>query len=274
MPSPFPGMDPYLEAADIWPDFHDRLAFQISVVLNAALPDPYYARLEMRQEVGIVTDGPATRARIVPDVTVVRRLRPGPAATAVLERPRRAPTESLHMVVEWDTIPHHFVEIRDPSRGHALVTLIEILSPSNKRRGPDRDTYIKKQCEIIESDASLVEIDLLRGGEHVLPHVSMINTIATLEPKPDYLVLVSTAWERARDGIGCGLYPIGLREMLPCIGVPLKADLPLVPLDLQDVVDLVYDGGPYRRGAVDYDGPPNPPLDGDDAAWSASVLSP
>jgi hypothetical protein len=53
MPSPFPGMDPYLEAPDIWPDFHDALAGEISSELNRTLPRPYYARLEMRPEVGI-----------------------------------------------------------------------------------------------------------------------------------------------------------------------------------------------------------------------------
>ncbi|MBV8077286.1 MAG: DUF4058 family protein, partial [Planctomycetaceae bacterium] len=59
MPSPFPGMDPYLEAPYIWPDFHDRLASEISGHLNQTLPNPYYARLEMRQELGIVEEGKA-----------------------------------------------------------------------------------------------------------------------------------------------------------------------------------------------------------------------
>ena len=72
MPSPFPGMDPYLEAPDIWPDFHDALAGEIRGALNQTLPAPYYARLEMRPEVGIVEDGGYTR-RIVPDVALVRR---------------------------------------------------------------------------------------------------------------------------------------------------------------------------------------------------------
>ena len=53
MPSPFPGMDPYLEAPSIWPDFHHKLAAELSTELNGSLPSPYYARLEMRQELGI-----------------------------------------------------------------------------------------------------------------------------------------------------------------------------------------------------------------------------
>jgi hypothetical protein len=69
MPSPFPGMDPYLEAPDIWPDLHEALAGEIRAELNLLLPPPYYARLEVRPEVGIVDDA-GTARRIVPDVTV------------------------------------------------------------------------------------------------------------------------------------------------------------------------------------------------------------
>src|SRR5438105_8209664 len=71
MSSPFPGMDPYLEAPDIWPDFHDAFAGEIRGALNQSLPLPYYARLEMRPEIGIVEDEGYER-RIVPDVAVVR----------------------------------------------------------------------------------------------------------------------------------------------------------------------------------------------------------
>ncbi len=71
MPSPFPGMDPYLEAPHIWPDLHDALAAEVRGELNRTLPSPYYARLEMRPELGIVEEG-HSRQRIIPDITVVR----------------------------------------------------------------------------------------------------------------------------------------------------------------------------------------------------------
>src|SRR5262245_14272625 len=138
MPSPFPGMDPYLEAPDIWPDFHDRLADQLSAQLNHTLPTPYYARLEMRPEIGIVEEGRAFR-RIVPDVAVARHSRPpsGASSVAVLEPPRVTISPSIELHIATDPIRHWFIEIRDPSRGHQLITLIEIASPSNKRPGPD-----------------------------------------------------------------------------------------------------------------------------------------
>src|SRR5947209_17827411 len=114
-------MDPYLEAPDIWPDFHDRLAGQISAELNRALPPPYYARLEMRPEVGIVDEGGYTR-RIVPDVAVVRHPRPPSvsppgAGAAVLERPRTEVSRSIEVSLSSEPLRHGFVEIRDPTRG-------------------------------------------------------------------------------------------------------------------------------------------------------------
>ena len=273
MPSPFPGMDPYLEAPSIWPDFHHALASEIRTRLNLAMPSPYYARLEMRQEVGIVDDDQPPRMRIIPDVSVVRRDRPSdPGGTAVVERSGRSVSESIDVTFETDPVSHHFVEIRDPSRGHRLVTLIEILSPSNKRNGPDRVAYGRKQAEILQSDASLVEIDLLRDGRRVSPHLGLDQFLASIRPATAYVVLVNSAWRRGELGLGYQVYPIGLREILPCVGIPLRAEQPVVPLDLQLLFDRIYDGGPYRRGAVDYTIPPEPPLTVDDAAWVEATL--
>ena len=275
MLSPFPGMDPYLEAPDIWPDFHDALAGEIRVALNHALPAPYYARLEMRPEVGVVEEG-KVRRRIVPDVAVVRRPRregePGSAETAVIEPPRREVSKAIEITLQDELLRHHFVEVRDSSRGHKLITLIEILSPSNKRPGPDRDSYRMKQQEVLGSDASLIEIDLLRGGGHVLPDLNLSAFIAQIEPRADYLVLVNRAWKRGVVGVVYQDIPCPLREWLPCIGVPLKEGEDDVPLDLQSVVNRAYAGGPYLRGAVDYAQPPEPPLSGDDILWAAELI--
>ncbi len=171
MPSPFPGMDPYLEAADIWPDLHDALAGGIRNELNQMLPHPYYARLEMRQELGIIEE-PGERQRIVPDIVVVSHPRALPqvegGGVAVATRTRREISPNVELEVFTEPIRHLFVEIRDPTQGHKLITLIEILSPSNKRSGPDREAYANKQGEVLNSDASLIELDLLRGGRRSL----------------------------------------------------------------------------------------------------------
>lgn len=272
MPSPFPGMDPYLESPAIWPDLHDAMAGEIRNELNQILPSPYYARLEMRPEIGIEED--RSRQRIVPDVTVVRYpSRPtSTEGTAVLNRPRRDVSSSFDIKVRYEKIRHHFVEIRDAAQGHKLITLIEILSPSNKRPGPDRESYREKQLDVLRSDANLIEIDLLRSGARVLPELESGSPFLEVDPAPDYLILVNRASQRDGATMGFQAFGSSLREWLPCIPVPLKPGEPEPPLDLQYVFNRAYDGGPYRRGAVDYSAPPDPPLPEADAAWAAALV--
>jgi hypothetical protein len=272
MPPPFPGFDPYLEAPDIWPGVHNELAGEISAELNRTLPTPYYARLEMRQEVGIVDDQPRA---VVPDVSIVRTQRRAErkGATAVLEGPRTERSKGIEVTVENEPIRHPFVEIRDTSRGHKLVTLIEIVSPSNKRPGADRRAYQHKQREVLDSDASLVEIDLLRSGERLLPNMNLDEFVAKLDPQPDYLISINRAWRRIGALSDYELFPVGLRETLPCIPIPLTEHIAEPTLDLQWVFNQAYDRGPYRRGAVDYTQPPEPPLGEADLAWVSQMLA-
>ena len=226
MTSPFPGMDPYLEDPEIWPDAHASLAVEISAHLNAILP-PSYERLG--------------------------------------EYPEIDETEDMFA----DAIRHHFVRICDASRNHHLVTLIDILSPSNKRSGKDRLAYRRKQTEILDSDANLIEIDLLRAGERVPAALEVEMLLDNMQPPADYLVVVNRAWNRLK----FQLFPATLREWLPCFPVPLKEGEPEVLLDLQFVFNRAYDTGPYRRGAIDYSTTPRPPLIGEDAVWAAERVA-
>jgi hypothetical protein len=221
-------MDPYLEAPDIWPDLHEALAGEMRAELNFLLPPPYYARLEVRPEVGIVDD----------------------AGTSAAEPLR-----------------HQVVEIRDASRGHKLITLIEIVSPSNKRAGVDRHAYLRNQREVLESDTGLVEIDLLRAGERLLPNAELEAYLFGLEPQPAYLVLVNRAWRRLGVEMAYQLFAVSLRDVLPCIAIPLREGENEVKLGLQWLFNQAYDRGPYRRGAIDYEEDPEPPLDPDDRQW-------
>ena len=126
MPSPFPGMDPYLEAPDIWPDLHEALAGEMRAELNLLLPQPYYARLEVRPEGGIVDDEGTSR-RIVPDVTGIRKASDtttAPATVTLSER-RATVSASVEVTVAAEPLRHQVVEIRDASRGHKLITLNE-----------------------------------------------------------------------------------------------------------------------------------------------------
>jgi hypothetical protein len=273
MPSPFPGMDPYLESPDIWPDFHDALAAEIRGELNRVLPQPYYARMEMRPEIGIVGD--ETPQRIVPDVAIVRPKNPPEIARegglALLEKPRAAISPSVWMRIANEPLRHHYVEIRDAARGHSLVTLIEIASPTNKRPGRDRRAYESKQQEILGSDTSLIELDLLRAGQPLIAAPAIIESAAILEPPPDYLVAVNRAWQRGA-ALQYQLFPVRLEERLPCIPVPLRENEAEPMLDLQFVFQQAYDRGPYARGAVDYESPPDPPVRGELSDWLQTVL--
>ncbi len=272
---PFPGMDPYLEAPDIWPDFHNRLATALSTMLNAQLPAPYYARLQKRAELGIASDSGMLR-HIIPDITVLRRPRPETSSeptsrggVAVLDLPRVEASTGIDVRVYTDPLEHYFVEIYNSAQGHKLVTIIEIVSPSNKRPGPDRRSYETKQRDVLESSVNLIELDLLRSGRWLLPYPDLVAMVDTLAP--DYLVLLNRGVLRQGNWVDYTLYPVLLRETLPCIPVPLADQDPDVLLDLQVAVNQVYREGPYFR-AIDYSVSPDPPLNESDAAWADGLL--
>lgn len=145
-----------------------------------------------------------------------------------------------------------YLEVRD-RRGRELVTVIELLSPSNKRPGEDREQYLAKRRELLRSPAHLVEIDLLRGWAP-MP--------ADDRPAGDYSVLVSRAERRP----SAEFWPIRVRDRLPLIAIPLRASDPDGRVDLQEVLHETYDGPVYERFI--YAGPPEPPLSRDDAEWA------
>ncbi|RPI85837.1 MAG: DUF4058 family protein [Planctomycetaceae bacterium] len=239
----FPGMDPWLESPLHWGDFHNSFAAELRNQLNSELPAPYYAKLEMRPEIGVVFDSDRRKF-------------------------------SHEVLISDEEISHYFVEIRDARQNHRLVTLIEILSPSNKRPGPDRVAYERKQYEILGSDAHLIEIDLLRSGERVLSNASLAAQIDHLAEGRPYVVLINRArnLESNQWRSKTQVFAVGLRELLPVIPIPLGPGVPEPTLDLQYIFHRVYDAGPYRRGAVDYRQPPDPPLGAEDALWAQHIL--
>jgi hypothetical protein len=253
---------------------HNALAAQIRTTLNATLPAPYYSQLEMRPEVGIVGGRGQSRRRTIPDVAVARSLRaPGGAgAVAVFDAPRQTISTAKKVRVRSEPLRHAYVEVCDSKRAHELVTLIEIASPSNKREGVDRKAYLKKQREVLDSTASLIELDLLRDGERLLPNPDLEDLVSQIEPAPEYLVLVNRWWDRTGEDSAYDVYPVLLDQALPCIPVPLRQSEEETPLDLQYVFQQAYDGGPYHRGAVDYDRQAEPPLTDDQLAWARECV--
>ena len=174
----------------------------------------------------------------------------GPPALGVLE----APAEIQLPAQGVERIP--FLEVRD-RRGRELVTVIELLSPSHKRPGTDREQYLAKRRALLRIPAHLVEIDLLRGWA-VMP--------AENRPEGDYSVLVSRAEERP----AADFWPIRLRDRLPVIPIPLWAPDGDARVDLQEVLHRTY-GGPGYEHFI-YAGTPEPPLSAEDAEWARQFV--
>lgn len=257
MPSPFPGMDPYLEHPLLWQDVHTRLASELSDQLAPRLRPRYVARLTRRE---ILDEPDAEELRIMlPDVAIVRRppVEPLPQVEGVAEAIPPAPVTATNVIA----LPFRQVsiEIRDAA-SNLLVTAIEILSPANKRPGTEaREAYLRKRRDLLASTAHLLEIDLLRRGER-LP----------LDPPPPpaaYYVILSRA-DRRPDA---EVWPIRLQDPLPVVPVPLLAPDPDVPLDLGAALGAIYDRAGYDLD-VDYRSEPFPPLEGEDAVWVDRLL--
>ncbi len=259
MPSPFPGMDPYIEAPKVWSDFHADLAGEMRADLNARIQPKYVARLTPHTTYEII-EVAATRG-IRPDVGVYE---PQPSqrmtreATSVFSPAPPTPVES-RVQIELP-LRLYTVEIHE-SDSLELVTAIEILSPANKQRGHDACvTYRRKRRELLRSSAHMIEIDLLRGGER--PPLE-----TPVPPAPYYITL--SRWE---DRPKVKVWPIQLRDKLPAIPVPLREPDADVMLELAAVVASVYERGGYAT-IIDYrQPPPPPPLIEEETAWLNEYL--
>jgi Protein of unknown function (DUF4058) len=258
MPSPFPGMDPYLEAH--WRDVHARLVIYACDALQGALPRSLRARVE--ESVLLEAPNGFGDHPLYPDVRVVefapkRGLATRPEASLALAEPVLVDTET-------ESVVETYLEIIDRESGNRVVTVIELLSPSNKSPGPNREQYLRKQREVCSSDANLVEIDLNRFGPHTLAF-----PLAHLKPKGRTLYMVSVRRAARRDK--AEVYPMPLWERLPIIKVPLRPEDVDVPLDLQALVEQCYCNGAYE-GTLNYALDPEPPLSGADEEWANEWL--
>jgi hypothetical protein len=213
MPSPFPGMDPYLEGPLLWHDVHQALASQIRQQLAPRLAPRYVARLETR----FVASTPDEQVRLVT------------------------------------------VEVRDVARNR-LVTSIEILSPINKRPGGGLDEYRAKRMIVLSARAHLLEIDLLREGTRPPRLIDL--------PQSDYFVFLTRAGRSDRTET----WPIGLRDPLPTVPVPLLPGDPDVALDLDHALRAIYDEARYDL-SIDYARSPTPPLPKKDTVWAEPLLA-
>lgn len=256
MPSPFPGMDPYIETPELWSDFHNDLAAEIRAELNRIIRPHYYAGLFPYVTYDVIEVARAQGIR--PDVGVYQPRPPPGEAPGGLAMITPAPVESLIPL----EIPLHLDRVEIRSTGsELLVTVIEILSPVNKRRGHEAFVdYQRKRRDILRSSPHLMEIDLLRGGER--------PPLERAVPPSPYRVMLSRGDQRPKVEV----WPIQLTASLPVLPVPLLEPDPDVPLDLGATVAAVYDRGAYDV-RIDYRQPPPPPsLSAEETEWASLLL--
>jgi hypothetical protein len=243
-------MDPYLEDPAIWPDFHATFINYWREALATLLPDHYDVRIGER--VSLVQVSPERLKRIGPDVSITR-------GTAPASKPS---TSAGIATLEPVTIPNLleqenrevFIEIVR-RRDRKLVTVLELLSPANKVE-PGRGLYLAKRNAVLLQDVHLFELDLLLGG-HRLPLEEPL-------PTGDHYALVSRADRRPN----CDVYAWTIEQRLPVLPVPLKAPDPDIVVDLDAVFATTYERGRYGR-SLDYEAPPEIPLEGDLRTWIA-----
>jgi hypothetical protein len=252
MPSPFPGMNPYLEQSDTWEDFHQNFMTRAQEVLSPQVGANYLVKIETRlylRELAAEERRFVGRADVAVTDTPPGESTPGVGAAVVT-----APLDLYLPAV--DTQRESYLEIHD-RRERRVVTVVELLSPANKTPGADHAAYLGKRRSLLASQTHLVEIDLRRGG--VRPQPPEL-------PPCDYYVLVSRYQQRPRVGV----WPIGLRDRLPVIPVPLTPPDPDVSLDLQELLHRIYDAAGYAKYI--YDEEPHPPLLPADAVWARQFV--
>lgn len=263
MPSPFPGMDPYLEDPGLWPDVHHRFITIASDFLAGLLRPKYLVRIEER--VYISDESDPGRSVIVPDIRIAAR--PGwegrpfePREGEVGEVGGVDVAEPVVATTMFEEDIHEArIEIIDRDQ-RLVVTVIEVLSPTNKVTGArGRESFEQKRREVMNSPSHWVEIDLLRGGDglsarEVLPPCEYLAHVSRVETRPKGM-----------------FWPIRLSQRLPVLPIPLKPEDPDASLDLQAVLVTAYDRAGYDL-AVDYTRDPVPPLTGEWPIWSDRLL--
>jgi hypothetical protein len=254
MPSPFPGMNPYLEHPDRWSTVHNRCIVAIADFLTPLLIPRYQVDIEKR--IYQVTD---SNLQLIGRSDITVQAPKQPIIPTSLANPSISTLQPIRIQLPIDDeVREAYLEIKEVTTGR-VVTMIEVLSPTDKQ-GQERQKHEEKRRQVLSSRTHLIEIDLLRSGA-AWPIISD-------ESSSDYRVLVS----RATDRPIADLYPFNLQDLMPQIPVPLQfGDLePL--LDLKELIEAIYDRSGYSH-FIDYNlNPSAPKLSSTDQVWLDQLL--
>ncbi|MBW4630390.1 MAG: DUF4058 family protein [Iphinoe sp. HA4291-MV1] len=245
----FPGMNPYLEQPDLWHQVHNRLIVaiadeitpQVAPKYRVSIEERVYSSIEDSLLVGIADVAVSHRNSTTETTLTASRL----------VQPVKVKVPIPEQVIE------RFLEVKSTQTG-VVVCVIEVLSPKNKRSKEGREAYESKRQKILGSTTSLVEIDLLRGGQP-MPIQGNADT--------GYRILVSRGDKRP----DADLYIFGLKDPIPAFGVPLRQQDPEPVVDLQRLLNEVYERARFDL-AIDYSQPVKPPLSLEEVAWVTEIL--
>lgn len=163
-----------------------------------------------------------------------------------------------------DRIRETYLEVRETTSSEA-ITVVEILSPTDKLPGRGRREYQDKRLETLGTRTHLVEIDLLRAGP---PMPAQLQGWPVGAPPPgDYRLVVARGDNRP----WADVHTFTVRDSIPVVYLPLERGDAEPLIDLQRLVHAVYDRASHDL-RIDYRGPAEPPLQGDDAAWADRLL--
>jgi hypothetical protein len=255
MPSLLPGMNPYLEQPTFWAEFHQRLIMALADAITPKLSLQYYVGVETRTYL----DDTETEIFVgIPDAVILSsHSQSADLETASVAVQTRPTPVQLPIPAE---VRERYLEVREVGT-EAVITVIEVLSPKNKRLGEGRNAYERKRQLVLSSLSNLVEIDLLRGGS-AMAMTGQIGSSA-------YRVLVSQYSNRPT----ADLYGFGLQESIPAFPLPLKPEDAAIRVDLQAIALGVYDRGRYDL-RIDYrQSVPAPALSEADRQWLNQLLS-
>ncbi|MCC3438564.1 MAG: DUF4058 family protein [Oscillatoriales cyanobacterium] len=255
MPNPFPGMNPYLESPDFWPEVHHSLISMLQESLVPQLVPRYRVAIEKRiYEI----KGEQSLLVGIPDVSIQHNPIPRNSSTSNVAVATRT-TEPLKVrLAMYEEVKQGYLEVIDMATKE-VVTVIEVLLHANKPSGKGREMYEKKRDKVLGSRTNFVEIDLLRGWEP-LPVFDNDNAAS-------YRILVSRSNERPI----ADLYLFNLPDAIPCFPLPLRAGDVEPMVDLQALLNTVYDRAAYDI-TLDYTAQLVPALSESDAVWADSLL--
>jgi hypothetical protein len=247
-------MDPWLEHPSLWGDVHFRLIAALARYLSPLLTPHYYVAVGTHT---YVTTPPTATVRY-PDVAIVETKPGGVVQAAALTSTLALAEPMLVEVAVPDIVEEAYLEVREPTSGD-VITVIEILSPLNKRPGAGREKYVRKRLEIFASYTHLVEIDLLRAW----PPMPLAGT----SPASHYRILV----RRGEEGSQARLYPFNLTEPIPRFPLPLQAGDTEPVIDLGQLLGQIYQEASYGQ-RLRYAQPPVPALSETEQDWANQIL--